>query len=254
MLLVDFCIPVYNEEQLLQKNILKLLRFCQERSYAFNWRITIIVNGSTDRSLFLARSLAEQESERIKYVNIKEAGKGRAIREHMKQSRADVSFYMDVDLAVSLDNIQDVLEPVLEGECDLVAGSRLLPASQTKRSWRRGVSSRFYNFLANKLLKDGIKDHQCGFKAVKNSVFQSLCGFIQDDHWFFDTELIAMFAFRGYKIKEIPVHWEENRYDTRKSKVNLFRDSIKFIFKLLGLKIKLNKNKNRYRHQGPCVD
>ncbi len=240
---VEFCIPVYNEEQLLKDNILKLLRFCQAQKYIFDWQIVIIVNGSTDNSLSIAQSLANREDKKIKYVKIEKSGKGRAIKEYIKQSQAEIVVFTDIDLAVSLKNIKDILVPLLRKEYHLVIGSRLLPGSSIKRSFLRELSSRIYNVFASQILKDGIKDHQCGFKAVRLNVFKNMDNHLLDNDWFFDTELIAVFVLQGYRVKEVPVDWKENRYDKRNSKVNLFNDSIKFIIKLLQLKNRIKKEK-----------
>ena len=68
---------------------------------------------------------------------------------------------------------------------------------------------------------------------------------IQSNEWFFDTELIAFANHFGRKIKEIPVDWQENRYEARKSKINLARDSMKFIVNLIKLKLRLLKLKTQ---------
>jgi len=53
--------------------------------------------------------------------------------------------------------------------------------------------------------------------------------------------MIIISRAAGYNIKEIPVNWEENRYDKRKSKVKLLRDSLKMFKKLIKLRIRLFK-------------
>lgn len=237
---VEFCVPVYNEEQLLRANILTLWEFCSRQNFDFGWRIMIAVNGSTDNSSAIAASLSEAKRPWIAYMDLNFPGKGRAIKECLKRSRADVLVYMDIDLAVSLDNIGDLLTSVIGGHYNIAIASRLLPSSTTKRSFTRSISSQFYNFFARWILKDSIKDHQCGFKVLSCSTFDDIYSYVHNNHWFFDTELIAVAIACGYSVKEVPVDWEENRYDKRKSKVNIFQDGIKFMVKLLRLKLRIN--------------
>lgn len=239
---IDFCFPVYNEEQILKKNILNFLDYLRKRDWKLPWKISIVVNGSQDDSLLIAQSLAEQYPEEIDFYNLEASGKGLALRNHLSRSRAEVVFYMDIDLAVSLENVADILDPVLREECDLVLGSRLLPESRTDRSFVRGLSSRVYNNFSRLLLGHSFKDLQCGFKAVRVSRFHSISGLLESDKWFFDTELIAWGLNSGFKIKEIPVDWSENRYEKRKSKVNVARDGVIFFWNLLKLKQRIKRH------------
>ena len=80
---------------------------------------------------------------------------------------------------------------------------------------------------------------QCGFKAIKLEQFKKIVNLIKDDYWFFDTELVIFSKLNNLKIKEIPVDWEENRYEKRKSKVNILRDSFGFLKNLIKLKLRL---------------
>ncbi len=239
---VDFCIPVYNEEKILKNNILKLFSYCQKQNFPFAWQIVIVVNGSDDRSLAIALNLA-QKNPKIKVINLKQAGKGRAIKHYGEQSQADILVYMDVDLAVSLDNINDLIFPLLQNKADLVIGSRLLAESKINRSFVRELSSQGYNFLSRLILGHHFSDLQCGFKAIRKDFLKKIAPYIKNNHWFFDTELIVFTNLFGGQIKEIPVDWSENRYEQRKSKVNLIKDSFKFLFNLIKLKRKIRQIK-----------
>ena len=56
-MLIEFCLPVYNEEKILEANALKLLNYCQAKKFSFAWSIVFIVNGSTDNSLAICRKI-----------------------------------------------------------------------------------------------------------------------------------------------------------------------------------------------------
>ena len=244
---VDICVPVFNEEALLEKNIVGLLKFCREQVFGLEWNIVILVNGSTDHSASIAERLSRTYPE-ISSVVIKEGGKGRALKEYAKLSTSDLLFYMDVDLAVSLYHIPqflDIIRTASESP-DMVIASRLLPDSRIDRSWVREISSRTYSFVSRWIIKDNIKDKQCGFKIIRTSSFHSLLPYIKDDHWFFDTELVVHACSQGCKIKEVPVDWEENRYDRRQSKIRLGRDSFKFLWSLYRLKKRIGRNEQGY--------
>ncbi len=241
-MLVEFCLPAYNEEKILTKNTLKLLEYLQAQNFNFNWNIVLVINGSSDGSKNIAHKLAEKYSEIKTEINDL-SGKGRALKTYFLKSPADIIAYMDIDLAVSLHNIPDLISPLITNTDDLVIGSRLLVESKIERSFLRELSSQIYNFLSRLILNHHISDMQCGFKAIKKDIFLEIAPNIKDEKWFFDTELIAFAKHFNYKIKEIPVDWQENRYEERHSKVKVVNDSLKFIKNLLRLKWRLINNK-----------
>ncbi len=242
-MLIEFTFPCYNEEQLLQKNCLKFLGYLKNQNYNFDWKIVLIINGSNDNSEKIAIEL-EQENPEIKAFIIKEKGRGNAIKTYFNHSKADFLIYMDIDMAVSMENTNDLLKPFLEDNYDVVIGSRLLKSSKTERSFIRELSSRSYIFLSKMIIKHEFSDLQCGFKGIKKESFSKISNLIEDTTWFFDTEMLMLANLFNFRVKEIPVNWSENRYEKRKSKVKLFKDSVNFIKKLLALRKRIKNNFN----------
>lgn len=237
-MLVEFCLPVYNEEKILKANTIKLLDFLNRQNFTFSWLIVIINNGSTDNTAKISQELA---GERIKIINFSQKGKGGAIKQYSLTSVADWLVYMDIDLAVSLKNIDDLIKILADNNYDIVMGSRLLVDSKVERSAARSLSSKIYNYFSRLVLGHKFSDLQCGFKMIGVEVSKKIMPLIKDNNWFFDTELIYLAYRQNYRIKEIPVNWSENRYQQRKSKVSLTKDSLKFIYRLIKLKIKFLK-------------
>jgi glycosyltransferase involved in cell wall biosynthesis len=234
---IEFSIPVLNEEKILKKNILELYNFCQKNLLYIDWQIVVAVNCSTDRSLAICQELAA-EYDKIKYMNYEEKGRGRSIKKTWLKSQADIVAYMDVDLAVSLDNIHDLVKPFLNSQADLVIGSRLMSASKIKRSFIREFVSQTHLYISKIILHHNFSDLQCGFKAIRQQAFSQIANYVNNTYWFFDTELIFFAKKAKLKIIEIPVDWSENRYDERKSKVNVLTDSLRALANLLKLRFK----------------
>ena len=67
------------------------------------------------------------------------------------------------------------------------------------------------------MLGVNFRDAQCGFKAMKKSVYDEIKADLKNDEWFFDTELLVKASRKGYRISEVPVNWDESK--DRKSKV-----------------------------------
>lgn len=247
---IEFCLPTHNEEKIIRENVVKLYNFCLNKNYNFLWRIIILDNGSKDKTEEYANELAKKYQDKILVKNIMETGRGRALKKYWLRSEADILAYMDVDLAASLDSLDDLLNPLIDNKADLVIGSRLLPGSKIKRNFLRELSSQSYNFLSRLILGHNFSDLQCGFKAVRTEVFKQYAGHILDNKWFFDTELFYILYFFKKRIIEIPVEWEEERYDQRKSKVKLLRDSFKFIVNLLKLRWRYREVKSQILPSG----
>lgn len=245
---IEFCLPIFNEEKILRYNVLRLIEYMQKQNFSFNWKIILLINGSNDNSYEIGQNLSHEHLKIIGCFNYPEAGRGKTLKRYYLTSPADILVYMDSDLAVSLDNIPDLINPLISDQADLVTGSRLLPESKIKRSFIRELSSQSYNFLSKIILGHKFSDLQCGFKAIRAPVFKAIAPYIKDEKWFFDTEIIAFSHYHGWRIKEIPVDWSENRWDERKSKVNVLHDSCKFIYNLIKLKIRLLKTTKHIKH------
>lgn len=238
-MLVDICLPAHNEETVLKKNTLRLYEFCKNQNFPFEWKITIIINASTDHSPVIAEELAKNIP-KVFFLIINEPGRGNALQYTWLHSTAEIVCYMDSDLAVSLSSLPLLLRPIINNQADITIGSRYQKESVINRSIIRGITSRAYNGLAKLFLKHTYLDLQCGFKAIRNSVFTTLSPYIKDKNWFFDTEMIIWADKRGYTIKEIPVNWKEARFENRASKVKLIKDSFYFIKKLSNLRKTIN--------------
>lgn len=243
-MLVDICIPIYNDEIILEENILKIFNFCTSQNYIFDWKIVVVINGTTDQSISIAKKLS-QIYEKITYINIINPGRGGALKYAWIESRADIVCFMDSDLATDLSSLSLLLNPIINQEADITIGNRYHKQSKVQRSFIRKFTSLMFNFLAKKMLRHHYQDLQCGFKAVRKNIFTTLTPHITNTHWFFDTELVLWGSFFNYKIKEIPVCWKESRNKSRQSKVRLFKDSLDFIKNLKILKKELKEFDNQ---------
>ena len=114
---------------------------------------------------------------------------------------------MDVDLSTDLDALLPLVAPLISGHSDVAIGTRLASNSHVARGPRREAISRTYNLLLKATLGSGFSDAQCGFKAVRADVGGALLPLIEDNGWFFDTELLVLAEHNGLRIHEVPVDW-----------------------------------------------
>jgi hypothetical protein len=140
---------------------------------------------------------------------------------------------MDVDLSTGLDALPRVIDAIVDGGYDIGIGGRLSPSSETRRSYRREIISRVYNFIIKVLFFVPFNDAQCGFKFLTKQAAQKIVPSIKNNHWFFDTELLVIACKRGYKVMETPVIWVEDK-DTR---VKIFKTVLEDLSGLLRLRL-----------------
>jgi putative flippase GtrA len=217
---VEIAIPVYNEERVLAPSIQRVHAYLSDR-FPFSWRITIVDNASTDGTWITARRLARELPD-VTARHLRQQGRGRALRAAWTASDATVVAYMDVDLSTDLDAILPLVAPLVSGHSDLAIGSRLSPGSSVARGPKREFASRTYNLILRTVLATRVRDAQCGFKAVRADVARRLLPAVEDDGWFFDTELLVLAERNGLRIHEVPVDW----VDDADSRVHVARTAL----------------------------
>lgn len=206
---VNVTVPVLNEESKLESCIATLRSFLSQHC-PYEWQILIADNGSSDRTLEIAKALTARYPE-VDHIHLEERGRGRALKAAWVSNNADIVSYMDVDLSTDLGAFMPMIRALADNGYDVATGSRLRRGSQVKRSWKRELISRSYNLLI-RILFPGTRfsDAQCGFKALTRKALQELIPSIDNNNWFFDTELLIRAKQRGYEIFEVPVTWREN--------------------------------------------
>lgn len=228
MTTVDVVIPVYNEEHVLAQSVATLREFLKA-NLDKQWKIIIADNASTDRTWEVAQGL-DKEHPDVVAVHIDQKGRGRALRKVWLESDSDIVSYMDVDLSTGLDAFPMIIQAIEDG-CGVATGSRLIGNSDVKRSFKRELTSRGYNFIIKAMFFTRWHDAQCGFKAVSRKAVDELVPLIRNQEWFFDTELLILAGRKGYKIKEVPVTWVEDT-DTRVDIIKTVREDLGGLMRL----------------------
>jgi len=222
--------PVYNEETLLEKNAKIVIDKLNDLK--INYEIIIAEDGSTDKTYEIGKIISK------KYKNVKiihcaeKLGRGLALKKTFLLAKGEYVGYMDIDLATDVKHIKEIIDYVQK--YDVVTGSRYMKNSKANRSYRRKIFSKVYNFLARFLFKSKIYDHQCGFKAFRRDVIIKLNEISENNHWFWDTEILILADKKGYNIKEFPIRWIEGN----KTKVRVPTDSFSMFLNLMKLRVK----------------
>ncbi|MFB6128134.1 MAG: flippase-like domain-containing protein [Halorhabdus sp.] len=217
---VSVVLPAYDEAETIEGTVRAALDRLETFLPAGSFEVIVAEDGCADRTPEIASRLAGAD-DRVRHVHSDERlGRGTALEYAFRQADGETIVYFDTDRSTDLVHLEELVESVRSEDYDVATGSRMLPDSDADRPAKRGVPSRGYNALVRLFLRSDLADHQCGFKAFSREAFEELSGAVEDDHWFWDTEMLVRAQRRGFDVYEFPVTWTPKG----DSKVDLVRD------------------------------
>ena len=186
-------IPAFNEEKNIASIITKLTNITD----------TVIVcnDGSND--------LTAEISEKMGAIVInhkKNLGYGGAIRSiffKAKEMNGDVLVTFDADGQHRVEDIQNVIEPIINQEADLVIGSRFLDESEKEVPQYRKVGIKVITKITNASIKKQLTDSQSGFRAYSKQVINELNP--SELGMGISTEILIKASGKDFKISEVPI-------------------------------------------------
>jgi uncharacterized protein (TIRG00374 family) len=217
---VSVVLPAYNEAATIESTVSTTLDRLGSFLDPGTYEVIVAEDGCDDRTPEIADRLAGAD-DRVRHLHSEDRlGRGGALEAAFAAARGDTLVYFDTDLATDMRHLEELVTRVESGAADVATGSRWVPGNVADRPAKRGVPSRVYNGLVRVFLRSNLRDHQCGFKAISREAFESLADDVEDQHWFWDTELLVRAQRAGYEVTEFPVEWTP-KGDT---KVDLVRD------------------------------
>jgi glycosyltransferase involved in cell wall biosynthesis len=144
---------------------------------------------------------------------------------------ADVVVMLHPDYQYDSRLVPQLIAPILEGQADLVLGSRFLDSGTLAGGMPRWkyISNRFLTITENLVLGQRLSECHTGFRAYSRRLLETIPFVLNSDKFVFDTEVIAQTVAFGFAITEIPV---PTRYFAEASSVN-FRNSVIYGFATL---------------------
>ncbi len=231
---LSILLPAYNEATQIEHCILAVE--AAVKTFCNSYEIIISEDGSTDGTDHIVAEMAQSNPHLVVLHSPTRLGKGKAVKNAVEASKGRIVFFMDVDLATNLACLPKLYE-VVKHDGGMAIGSRHTRGAYVQRNVKRTLFSLTYNAFVRLLFLDGVRDHQCGFKAMTRSVAVSVLSNSRSDGYFFDTEMIVRCKQMGYKVTEVPVTWVERNMGG--SKVNPVRDSKKIGLDLLAFRFNL---------------
>jgi dolichyl-phosphate beta-glucosyltransferase len=224
-------IPAYNEEANLSLTLEDIIEFLKSKDYTYE--VIVVDDGSADRTYEIASSFGKLFQNFTLLKNHVNRGKGYSVKRGVLAAKGEFILFMDADNSTRINQLEKFITTINDGY-DVAIGSRRIPGAiiEIKQPLTRIILGNIYILLSKLILGTRVKDYNCGFKLFKKDVAGFLFSRITQDDWSFDSELIYLVSKYKYKIKEVPVRWE----DKRTSKVKPFRDGIKSFWSILKIK------------------
>ncbi|MCF2141375.1 MAG: glycosyltransferase family 2 protein [Candidatus Lokiarchaeota archaeon] len=234
-------VPVFNEEHAIKDVIHRIKRVL--RTYPYETKITVIDDGSTDKTIEKIGS----EPEINLVTNRINQGKARSLNKCFRMiGENEIVVLIDGDGEHPPEEIMKLVTPILKGKADIVIGTRFSPkfplslekapkGSYLNNHKRFSKIRKFGNIIISILIfllyKQYISDSQSGYRAFKPGIlmkYQSkFTGFE------IETEMTLELMKRGYRLYEVPI---TTGLSTRESHMHIFRDSLKIFKTILVLK------------------
>jgi glycosyltransferase involved in cell wall biosynthesis len=206
---VSIVVPAYDEERSLGSVVRKLLAIPQVAE-------VIIVNDcSTDNTAAVAEQLASASPIVRVLHHTTNKGKTEALKTGFAATRGDIVLVQDADLEYDPAEIPCVIQPILDGQADVVYGSRFLVRRAARVLY-------FYHFLANKVLtfcsnlltNINLTDVETGYKAFRGEIIRNMI--INSRGFGFEIEVTAKVAKLGCAIYEVPISYYGRTYEEGK--------------------------------------
>lgn len=221
---LSIIIPVFNEERHVE-NVLRFL-FKADAPIEREW---IVVNDcSTDNSMTILESL-QKEYSFILISQVRNAGKGAAIRAGISHATGDLIMVQDADFEYDPRDIPELLKPLLENRADVVYGSRFKKSNfQVHRTYHYFVN-KLLTILSNLLGGMYLTDMETCYKVFRADLLKSMN--LRSNRFGIEVELTAYIAKTSARVFEVPIYYYPRTYLQGK-KIN-WKDGVAALFHLV---------------------
>lgn len=234
MIKLSVIIPAYKEEHRLGETLKTINTYLSKQAY--EWEVLVAIDGSPDRTNEVVKECQSSMPNLRVFDNPQNHGKGWVVRQGMLQAKGEYRLFTDADNSTSIEQVENFW-PFMDQGYQVVIGSIEVAGAQINEhaQWYRRAFGHWSKYLIRLVAGLwGIHDTQRGFKLFTAKAAGEIFSRAKIDRFGFDIEILAIAKKLGYKIKEIPVIWNNAGESTvsLKSYIEVFRDLLKIRWNL----------------------
>lgn len=220
---ISIIVPVFNEAMTVRTVVNSIL----DVSIPAGKQILLVDDGSSDGTKSVIDELESFHPEVISLSHAVNCGKGAAIRTALGQATGDIVIIQDADLEYDPKLYPKLLAPILDGDADVVFGSRFV-GSQPHRVlyfWHY-FGNKVLTLMSNMLTNLNLTDMEVGYKVFKRRCMDGII--LEENRFGFEPEITAKFAKKRLVIYEVGIPYFGRSYEDGK-KIN-WKDGVSAIF------------------------
>ena len=238
---LSIVIPIYNEID----TIHEILRQVSAVEIGLEKEMILVDDCSTDgtrEALEKIRSGEEQiPATGTQSINVifheQNAGKGGALRTGFRHITGDIVIVQDADLEYDPQDYPKLIQPIIDGEADVVYGSRFLGRKRPEGIlFSSFVANKVLTFISNVMSGMKVTDMETCYKVIKSSILKEIE--LTSDRFGIEPEITAKLAKRDVKLVELPIAYHGRDHATGK-KIN-WKDGLSAIYHIMRFNLKKN--------------
>ncbi len=226
---LSIIIPIFNEVSTLKK-ILSKVESVELPN--IEKELVLVDDYSTDGTRRILKDLSISKKYKIILRN-KNGGKGRALRTGLKHCTGDLIVIQDADLEYEPSDYKILIKPILEDKTSVVYGSRFKKQKLfSKQRWdipTHYIGNILLSLATSFLYFRRITDMETCYKMFTRKVYNSIT--LKSKRFDFEPEITAKIIKKGYKIIEVPIHYNPRDFSEGK-KIN-WKDGVKALLYLI---------------------
>jgi glycosyltransferase involved in cell wall biosynthesis len=203
-------VPAYNEEEAMRGTLDNLVKE-KYRKKEICLDICVVNDGSTDRTTEIVSEFKDVILLDLPF-NLGIGGAMQTGYKYAWENQYDVALQFDADGQHNIDDLPIIINPILNGELDMVVGSRFLIKTDYKGAFLRRVGIYYFTILLYLLTKQKFTDPTSGFRAIGKNALKEFAEYYPKDYP--EPEVLIYLQKKGYKIAEKSVHMLERQGGT----------------------------------------
>jgi len=200
---ISIVMPAYNEGSHIVNNLKEVIRVFDD--FKYDYEVIVVDDGSKDNTYQEAKRIADKSKNIILKRNLRNYGKGRALKKGVRFASGDYIVLLDADMELHPSQIQTFFDIMKLDDADVVIGSKMHPNSKLFYPFHRKVISMIYYVIIWILFDLPTRDTQTGLKLFKAEVLKKVFPKILIKKFAYDIELLAVAHRFGYKITDAPI-------------------------------------------------